>query len=103
MLELDKLYNLDCMEGMKEFPDKYFDLAIVDVPYGINATKRHICAAESSTEMRLRLRKNIHTRNGTNNRRPLNILQSLCGLAKIKLYGAQIILLVKFPLIPLVG
>jgi DNA modification methylase len=24
------------MEGMKEFPDKYFDLAIVDPPYGIN-------------------------------------------------------------------
>ena len=28
-------YNMDCMEGMKQFPDKYFDLAIVDVPYGI--------------------------------------------------------------------
>lgn len=28
-------YNMDCMEGMKHFPDKYFDLAIVDVPYGI--------------------------------------------------------------------
>lgn len=27
-------YNMDCMEGMKEFPDKYFDLAIVDPPYG---------------------------------------------------------------------
>ena len=27
-------YNLDCMEGMKQFPDKYFDLAIVDPPYG---------------------------------------------------------------------
>lgn len=26
-------YNLDCMEGMKLFPDKYFDLAIVDPPY----------------------------------------------------------------------
>ena len=35
MIELNKLYNLDCMEGMKEFPDKYFDLAIVDPPYGI--------------------------------------------------------------------
>lgn len=21
---------MDCMQGMKEFPDKYFDLAIVD-------------------------------------------------------------------------
>lgn len=37
MLELNKLYLLDCMEGMKTFPDKYFDLAVVDPPYGINA------------------------------------------------------------------
>ena len=36
MIELNKLYNMDCMEGMKLFPDKYFDLAIVDPPYGIN-------------------------------------------------------------------
>lgn len=28
-------YNKDCMEGMKEYPDKYFDLAVVDPPYGI--------------------------------------------------------------------
>ena len=27
-------YNMDCMEGMEKFPDKYFDLAIVDPPYG---------------------------------------------------------------------
>ena len=27
-------YNMDCMEGMKQFPDKYFDLAIIDPPYG---------------------------------------------------------------------
>lgn len=27
-------YNMDCMEGMKQFPDKYFDLAIVDPEYG---------------------------------------------------------------------
>ena len=26
---------MDCMQGMKEFPDNYFDLAIVDPPYGI--------------------------------------------------------------------
>lgn len=31
-------YNMDCMKGMKEFPDKFFDLAIVDPPYGINAS-----------------------------------------------------------------
>ena len=27
---------MDCMEGMKHFPDKYFELAIVDPPYGIS-------------------------------------------------------------------
>lgn len=30
-----RVFNMDCMIGMKEFPDKYFDLAIVDPPYGI--------------------------------------------------------------------
>lgn len=34
MYELNKLYNLDCMEVMKNTPDKFFDLAIVDPPYG---------------------------------------------------------------------
>jgi site-specific DNA-methyltransferase (adenine-specific) len=29
--------NRDCMEAMRSFPDKYFDLAIVDPPYGIGA------------------------------------------------------------------
>ena len=33
MLELNRLYHMDCMEGMKQFPDKYFELAIVDPPY----------------------------------------------------------------------
>lgn len=27
-------FNMDCMEGMKAFPDNFFDLAIVDPPYG---------------------------------------------------------------------
>lgn len=31
------LYNCDNMELMKRTPDNYFDLAIVDPPYGINA------------------------------------------------------------------
>ncbi len=28
-------YNEDCMYGMKRYPDNFFDLAIVDPPYGI--------------------------------------------------------------------
>lgn len=36
MLELNKIYNIDCMDLMKQFPDKYFELSVVDPPYGIN-------------------------------------------------------------------
>ena len=34
MLELNRLYNMDCMKGMAEFPDGFFDLAIGNVPFG---------------------------------------------------------------------
>jgi len=39
MIKTDKyeLHNIDCMEYMATVPDKYFELAIVDPPYGINA------------------------------------------------------------------
>lgn len=33
--DLIELHNRDCMEAMREMPDKAFDLAIVDPPYGI--------------------------------------------------------------------
>jgi len=36
-------YNMDCLQGMKEFPDKYFDLAIVDPPYGGGFTEGGGC------------------------------------------------------------
>lgn len=31
-----KLFNADCMDIMKNYPDNYFDLAIVDPPYGMH-------------------------------------------------------------------
>lgn len=34
-------FNMDCMEAMKDIPDKHFELAIVDPPYGINFAKTH--------------------------------------------------------------
>jgi site-specific DNA-methyltransferase (adenine-specific) len=40
----------DCMDFMKKFPDKYFDLAIVDPPYGIGA------ASKQSTNKTMRLK-----------------------------------------------
>ena len=40
MFDLNKLYNMDCMEMMKQIPDKYFELAIVDPPYFNGPNKR---------------------------------------------------------------
>ncbi len=33
---------MDCIEGMKKYPDKHFELAIVDPPYGIDVTKMNM-------------------------------------------------------------
>lgn len=40
---------MDCMEGMKTFPDKFFDLAIVDPPYGIGAGSTSFINGTSKT------------------------------------------------------
>ena len=34
-----EVFNIDCMELMSRYPDKYFDLAVVDPPYGIGDEK----------------------------------------------------------------
>lgn len=34
MLELDHIYNMDCLEGMKQIPDRSVDCIICDLPYG---------------------------------------------------------------------
>lgn len=33
---ISEVKNMDCIEYMQQFPDNYFELAIVDPPYGIN-------------------------------------------------------------------
>ena len=34
-----EVYLMDCIQGMKHYPDKWFDLAVVDPPYGIGASE----------------------------------------------------------------
>ena len=34
MIELDRIYNEDCLEGMKRIPDGSMDAVICDLPYG---------------------------------------------------------------------
>ena len=36
------VYLMDCMEGLKQIPDKYFELAIVDPPYGIGISSNPV-------------------------------------------------------------
>ena len=33
-MEIDKIYNMDCLEGMKQIPDGSVDTIICDLPYG---------------------------------------------------------------------
>lgn len=82
-------YLMDCMEGMKHFPDKFFDLAIVDPPYGIKVAaggkvvgggtdpsavkKRHVYGESKKAAAR----QNFTTPSTTTARRTKVILKSL--------------------------
>ena len=39
MVELNTIYNEDCLEGMKRIPDKSVDMILCDLPYGLTASK----------------------------------------------------------------
>ena len=39
MIELDTIYNEDCLQGMKRIPDGSVDCIICDLPYGTTANK----------------------------------------------------------------
>lgn len=39
MIELNKIYNEDCLEGMKDIPDDSVDLVLTDPPYNIGKAK----------------------------------------------------------------
>jgi site-specific DNA-methyltransferase (adenine-specific) len=45
------LRRMDCMELMAQYPDKYFELAIVDPPYGINIVTQFKKTTESKSSM----------------------------------------------------
>ena len=38
MLEVNKIYNADCLDILKQLPDKSIDLVLTDPPYGIDYT-----------------------------------------------------------------
>ena len=40
MLEINKIYNMDCLEGMKLIDDKSIDMILCDLPYGVTARNK---------------------------------------------------------------
>ena len=38
-MEIDNIYNMDCLEGMRQIPDGSIDAVICDLPYGTTANK----------------------------------------------------------------
>lgn len=38
-IDLNRIYNVDCLVGMKDIPDKSIDMILCDLPYGITAPR----------------------------------------------------------------
>ena len=38
-MEIDVIYNMDCLEGMKTLPDGSIDMILCDLPYGTTRNK----------------------------------------------------------------
>lgn len=55
--ENSRVYLRDCMEAMAEFPDKFFDLAVVDPPYGLDLANMNMGIGKSKKASKIQNRK----------------------------------------------
>jgi site-specific DNA-methyltransferase (adenine-specific) len=60
--ENSRVYLMDCIEGMKQYPDKHFELAIVDPPYGIRESSN-----DNKSRSKLAKSKNYGNKNWDDN------------------------------------
>ena len=67
-----ELYNMDCMDAMKEMPNNAFDLAIVDPPYGIERFKK-VTTTPTLRDVHAKRFQRMET---VNNEKPSNIYWS---------------------------
>lgn len=86
MDKLSGFYNMDCMEGMKQIPDKYFELAIVDPPYGIGES-----GSRNNTRGKLATSKNYKSFHGGDLKSPdVEYFQELMRVSKNQIiWGAN--------------
>ena len=50
--ELNKIYCMDCLEGLKKIPDNSVDLIVTDPPYGLDITKTGFIGGENLAKVR---------------------------------------------------
>jgi site-specific DNA-methyltransferase (adenine-specific) len=55
MIELNQILHADCMDIMKDIPDKYFELAIVDPPYDISTISHSRHGSTGSGKLKNRI------------------------------------------------
>lgn len=80
------VYNADCLEAMRKMPDKCFDLAVVDVPYGIGES-----GAKNHTRGKLAVSKNYKPFAGDDlEPPPKEYFEQLCRVSKNQIiWGAN--------------
>ena len=49
MMETDRIYCMDCVEGIKQIPDSSIDLILTDPPYLIKETRAGGCSRLART------------------------------------------------------
>lgn len=61
---------MDCIEYMEQFPDKHFDLAIVDPPYGIGESKSNFVSRGVSSAKWKRAKPKVYQKKEWDNSAP---------------------------------
>ena len=56
-LPFSEVYNEDCIEVMKRYEDNYFDIAVVDPPYGLDLANMNMGAGKSKKASKIQNRK----------------------------------------------
>lgn len=54
---LSEVYLMDCIAGMKYYPDKFFDLAVVDPPYGLDLANMNMGIGKTKKASKAKNRK----------------------------------------------
>jgi site-specific DNA-methyltransferase (adenine-specific) len=66
---ISEVYHEDCMVGMAKYPDGFFHIAFIDIPYGIDVAKMPFLKEMNTTVKQ----KNGSRLNGNKNKKPYTI------------------------------